>query len=346
MTIFELVTSQEISAYWTELTQDQEPFIGEELWGVSQKRGLDIKWIKGAKGLPVVLKNSAFDAAAIPRARIGFEKLSAQMPFFKESIYIDEELRQELNMVLETGNQAYIDSVMQRVFDDEIQLVRSARVSREVMRMMALTTGVISMSSNGQNYYYDYGVPADHKGDATVAWSDTTNSDPVKDIRDARDKVYDDTGVMPVRAICDSATWRNLRNNDKIKKAIYVLTNGIGEISDSRLKTYIKDELGIDVVLNDKRYKAEDGTTIKYVPENTFVLFPEGELGTFWFGTTPEQSDLMSGTAANVSMVDTGVAITTMKHEDPVNVETKVTQICLPSFEAADEIYIMDVDPD
>ena len=344
-TIYELVTSQEIAAYWSELRQDEEPFVGEELFDVQQKRGLDINWIKGSKGLPVVLKNSAFDVKAIPRARIGFEKLNAQMPFFKESMYIDEELRQELNMVLETGNPVYIQSVMTRVFDDNIQLIRSARVSRERMRMMALTTGVVALSSNGQDYYYDYGIPEDHKGDAAVSWATTNSADPISDIRAAQQKIYDDTGVMPTRAMCDSKTWGYLRNNDKIKKAIYVLTNGIGEISDTRLKSYLMDELGIEVVINDKRYKDEAGNTTKYMPADSFVIFPEGKLGTFWFGTTPEQSDLMASAVANVSIVDTGVAITTMKHADPVQVEEKVTQICLPSFEGADNVYIMDVTP-
>ena len=345
MTIYDLVTAQEMAAYWTELRQDEEPYVGEELFDVQQKRGLDIKWIKGAKGLPVVLKNSAFDVKAIPRARIGFDKLSAQMPFFKESMYIDEELRQELNMVLETGNQVYIDSVMQRVFDDNVQLIRSARVSREVMRMMALTTGVVALSSNGQDFYYDYGIPNNHKGDAAASWANTASADPIADIREAIQTIYDDTGVMPSRAMCDSKTWGYLRNNDKIKKAIYVLTNGLGEISDAKLKNFLMDELNIQVVINDKRYKAENGTTTKFMPADTFVIFPEGKLGTFWFGTTPEQSDLMSSSAANVAIVDTGVAVTTMKHADPVQVEEKVTQICLPSFEGADNVYIMDVTP-
>ena len=79
MSIFDLVTSAELAAYWLELTQDREPFLGEELFPDDKKRGLDLKYIKGAKGLPVVLKTSAFDAAAIPRPRIGFEKLSAEI---------------------------------------------------------------------------------------------------------------------------------------------------------------------------------------------------------------------------------------------------------------------------
>ena len=51
----------------------------------------------------------------------------------------------------------------------------------------------------------------------------------------------------------------------------------------------------------------------------------------------------MASSVANVAIVDTGVAVTTSKLVDPVNVETKVSQVCLPSFEAADQIVIADV---
>lgn len=342
MTIFDLLVSPEIAAYWNELQQDEAPYIGDELFPADKKRGLNLKWIKGSKGLPIVLKASAFDAHAIPRPRIGFEKLSADMPYFKESTYIDEELRQELNMVIETGNQAYIDSVMDKIFDDETRLLRGAAAARERMRMMALTTGVVSMVSNGQTFTFDYGVPEGHKGEAAISWSDLENADPMEDLRVAKDTILDDTGVVVARAICDGKTWRNLRNNAKIKKDIYVLTNGAGAISDAKLKTYIKDELGIEVIVNDKRYVDEKGNTVKYIPENVFVMFPEGQLGKTWFGTTPAESDLMSGSVANVSVVDTGVAITSVKKADPVQVETIVSQICLPSFEAADQVYILD----
>ena len=338
--IFDLVQSNEITAYWEELQQDEAPFLGDELFPASKKRGLNLQWIKGSRGLPVVLKTSAFDAAAIPRPRIGFEKLTAQMPLFKESTYIDEELRQELNMVLETGNQAYIDSVMNRVFDDEMNLLRGAAASRERMRMMALTTGVVSMSANGQSFTYDYGVT--HKGDAAVAWSDHENSDPIEDIRKAIEVIRDETGAEITRAVCDGVTWRHIRNNDKIRKSIFVLSNGQAVVSDNRLSDFLLEELGITVVVNDKRYVDETGTTVKYIPANTFTMFPAGNLGNTWFGTTPAESDLMGGSAANVSLTDTGVAVTTAQKVDPVQVETIASQICLPSFEAADQVYILD----
>ena len=343
MSIFDLIKASELTSYWEENVQDRPPYLGEELFPNDKKLGLKLDWIKGANGLPVVLKPSAFDVGAVPRPRLGFDKLSAEMPFFKESVYVDEELRQQLNMVLETGNSAYIDAVVNRVFADEMHLLEGARARREQMRMMALTTGAIAISANGQNYSYDYGMPADHKSEVTTSWSDTS-SDPIEDMRIAMDKIEDDTGVRPTRAICTRKTWGYLRVNQKIIKSIFVLSNGqVTALSDARLSQYLMDELGLELIVYGKRYKNDAGTATQFVPDDTVVLFPEGTLGTTWFGTTPEESDLMGGKIANVSITDMGVAVTTIEKADPVNVETKVTQICLPSFESADSVYILDV---
>lgn len=340
MSIYDLIISDEIVAYWELFTEQDAPYFGEELFPDDKKLGLELKWLKGSNGLPVVLKASAFDAAAVPRARIGFEKLSAEMPFFKESMYIDEELRQELNKVIESGNEAYIEAIVNRIFKDEITLLRGAAAQRERMRMMALTTGTIVMSSNGQLYEYDYGMPEAHKVNATADWSDPT-ADIMGDIRTGISLINTDTGVTVKRAVCSSKVFGYMRANDAIKKSILVLTNGSGWISDAKLKQFLKDELELDVVTNDKMYKDESNKTQRYVEEDVFVMFPDGELGNTWFGTTPEESDLMAGAAANVTITDTGVAVTTMPKADPVQVETKVTQICLPDFPTADQIYII-----
>lgn len=345
MTIFDLITATEIAAYWDTLSQDEAPYPCEELFPNDKKMGLSLSWLKGSRGLPVVLKTSAFDVHAIPRPRIGFNKLTAEMPYFKESTYIDEELRQQLNMVLETGNQNYVDTVLNKIFDDQTNLLRGARASRERMRMMALTSGVISMANNGQAFSYDYQIPGTHKVDAVADWSSVSTADPIEDMRIGKELIQEETGAVITRAMCDSVTWRNIRNNVNIQKQIFVLSNGVGSISDARLKQYILDELGINVVVNDKRYEDESGNSLKFMPSNTMVMFPDGNLGKTWFGTTPAESDLMSANVANVSITDTGVAITTVQKADPVNVETIVSMICLPSFEEADKVYIIDTEP-
>lgn len=345
MTIFDIITSTEIASYWELMTQDRAPYLGEELFPNEKKLGLKLDWLKGSNGLPVVLKASAFDVKAVPRPRIGFEKLSAQMPFFKESKYIDEELRQQLNMIIETGNQAYIDTIANRIFADETELLEGAAAQRERMRMMMLTTGVISMKSNGQIYEYDYRIPEGHKKTVTKSWSDPTATI-MDDIRKAQDTIKEDTGVELTRAVTTSKVIGYMRNNTEIKKSIAVLTDGQGFISDSKVVSYIKDELSITIAVDDKKYKDEDEKTQNYVPEDTFTLIPDGKLGNTWFGTTPEESDLLTSGVANVSIVDTGVAITTVTETDPVNVNTKVTMICLPDFPTADQVFIYDTKVD
>lgn len=341
MTIFELVTSDQITAYWESQAQNRKPYLGDELFPSQQKLGLSIKWIKGSQGLPVVLKPSAYDVAAKKRDRIGFDKLNMDMPFFKESTYIDEELRQELNKVLETGNQAYIDSIMNQVFNDTTNLLDGAAAQRERMRMMALTTGKISMKANGQNYDYDYGIPDNHMVNSTKAWSDPTATI-IDDIRDLMDVIEDETGIRPERAVCSRKTFGYIRKNNEIRQAI-LGSDATAPVSDTKILDYIIDELKLDVVVYNKKAKDEKGNEFQYVADDTFVIFPQGKLGTGWFGTTPEQSDLMAGSAANVSITDIGVAVTTSKKTDPVNVDTKVSMIYLPSFETADQIGIIDV---
>lgn len=343
MTIFDLILSTEIVAYWELLQQDREPYIGEELFPDRKQLGLSLSWLKGSNGLPVVLKPSSFDAVAIPRKRIGFEKLSAEMPFFKESKYIDEELRQELNKVIATGNQTYIDAIVRKIFDDETELLEGASAQRERMRMMVLTTGTIAMEANGQVYEYDYQLPEEHKKGVTKAWSDPAASI-MGDIRKAIDTIRDETGVTVTRALCSSKVLGYFRTNTEIKNSLMVITQGVGYVSDAKVLQFVKDELGIEIVTNDKRYKDEAGTAQRYVEEDVFVMFPSGQLGNTNFGTTPEESDLMASSVANVSITDTGVAVTTIEKADPVNVETKVTMICLPDFPTADQVFIYDVD--
>lgn len=341
-TIFDFVNANEMVSYWETLTKDRPPYLGETLFPAQKKLGLDLKWIKGSAGLPVVLKPSAFDAGAVPRARIGFDKLTAEMPFFKESLYIDEELRQQLNMVLETGNQAYIDAVLNRIFNDNTILLEGAAARREQMRMMALTTGAISIIANGQTYTYDYGIPSGHKVTVATSWS-TTTADIGADIVAGQDLIEDDTGVRPTRAVCSRKTWGYMLKNEIFKKSIYVLSQGQATLTDSVLKQYLQDTYGLEVVVYSKRYNNDSKAATKYVPDDLFVMFPAGSLGTTWFGTTPEESDLMGKAVANVSITDVGVAVTSIEKADPVNVETKVTMISLPSFEAADQVYILDV---
>lgn len=340
--IFDLVTAADITAYWETMAQQRAPYVGEQLFPAQKQLGLNLEWINGNSGIPIVLNLSAFDANVIPRTREGFTVSKAQMPFFKESFYIDEELRQQLNMVADSGKPALIDVVMNRIFNDATKLLEAARAQRERMRMSALTTGALTLASNGQKVTYDYGIPVSHKSTVSHTWG-ASSATPIEDIRSYQDTIESDTGVRPTRAICNSTVWNQLLNDSSIRNSIFVYTPGVSAaVTDAALRNFLREQLDLEVYVNNKFYKNEAGVKTKFVADATFAIFPEGQLGNTWFGTTPEESDLLSSSVANVSIADLGVAVTTMKKSDPVNVETKVSMITLPSLESADQIYLVD----
>ncbi|MGO4498817.1 major capsid protein [Paenibacillus sp. 2RAB27] len=341
-TIFDLVNAKNIATYYDTNTSNAIPYLGATLFPAKKQLGLDLKWIKGSKGLPVALLPSAFDAKATLRDRIGFKKVETEMPFFREAMRIGEKDRQELNRLAASDNESYLMPLINNIYDDVSALVGGAMVNPERMIMQLLSTGKISIVANRLNYDYDYKMPATHKVTLTGTdkWSDPT-ADIVGDIKTWQDTVEDDTGVRPLNGICTRKTWNYILSNTAIRLDMNPLGGQNIIMTDALMKQYLQNKLGVSIAVYNKKFALQDGSSNLFYPDDYFTLIPEGSLGNTYFGTTPEESDLMSGsTSADVSIVNTGVAITTIKEPHPVNVETIVSAITLPSFERIDQIYI------
>ena len=348
-TIYDIVKPKPIATYYNAMTKDRKPFIGETLFPISKKLGLDLKWIKGSKGLPIALKSSAFDAKSEFRDRIGFSDIQTEMPFFKESMLVKEKDRQDLNMVAgNPANKDYVDLITRNIFDDINNLIEGAEVQLERMRMQLLSEGKISIMTKdleGSPKAMEYDYLLDNSQKISTDWTEV-DADPIADIIKWQDSIEDNTGSRPTRAITTRKVWGYLLNNKKIQGELKALNQNNVALSNKMLENYMMEKLDLIVVLNNKKYKSEAGVTTNYFKEDVFTMLPDGELGKTWLGTTPEESDLMSGaTDAEVSIVNQGIAITTTKQADPVNVNTKVSMIGLPSFERADEIVIATVKP-
>lgn len=336
----ELVVAQNLVQYWIEKNVNEKPLLGETLFPAKKQIGIKLEWIKGALDQPVALKLSAFDSKTTRRDRKGVSVLDTKMPFFKESKYIDEEMRQMLLTLTQTQNQQAINAILARIFDDEVELIRAARIAAERMRMEALTTGTISLETNGAKYDYDFGVPADQKVTVTTPWNNV-NADILGDIAQYKEDMAA-KGVIITRALCNSSVAKCFRTNTALKNAIYVFAGGTVNVTIQRALDYIYTETGVAFYVDDSVYVDDSGNAVKYVPDETVVFMPEGNMGYTNYGTTPEEADLMGTTAANVALVDNAIAVTTHVEHDPVNVETKVSMICLPSFERAGEVLIVD----
>jgi hypothetical protein len=345
--IFDLVSAKNIATYYISNTSNVIPYLGATLFPAKKQLGLDLSWIKGSRGLPVSLMPSAFDTKATLRDRIGFSKVDTEMPFFRESMRIGEKERQELNKVAASQNEALIMPLINEIYDDIINLVNGANVVPERMIMQLLSTGLIRITANRLDYDYDYKMSAEHKDILTTdddKWSNADNADIVGDILTWQDKVEEDTGVRPTKAICTRKTWNYILQNKKIRLDMNPLGGQNIIMTDAMLKQYLQTKLGLSVAVYNKKYALQDASTHLFYPDDYFTLIPDGPLGNLYYGTTPEESDLMAGISnAEVSIVNTGVAITSIKEPHPVNVQTIVSEIVLPSFETIDTIFIAKV---
>lgn len=347
-TIFDLVTAPLISTYYTENPSNKIPYLGSLLFPSQKQVGLDLSWIRGFNGLAVSLAPSAFDAKAPLRDRIGIAKIETEMPFFREGFEIGEKERQELLKVMAGMNRAVVDPIIKKIYNDAQNLIDGADVVAERMRMQLLSAGKIQVTGkDGQGYSYDYKFPSKHRASLTGSdrFSDTENADVVEIIQDWQSQVETDTGNRPSRAICTRKTWGYLLKNKKIRLDMNPIGGQNIIMTDGMLKSYLSEKLNLQVSVYNKMFSMQvGGAGEQFYPDNFLTLLPDGNLGTTYYGTTPEEADLLSGQSiADVSIVNTGVAVTTLKQVHPVNTQTIVSEIVLPSFEAIDSVFIAKV---
>ena len=355
MTIFDLVDSKPIAAYWNELESNRIPFLGEALFPAQKKVGLELKWIKGQNGLPVALNPSAFDTKPVIRGRIGVEKVETELPFFRESMRLGEKDRQQILQYMQNADSPYLRDVIGRIYADAANLVSGALVQPERMRMGLLVNGQIQIAAptakGGVTYNYDYD-PTNAWRNANTAtltttakWDQPATANPVKDILDVKRHQRMNYGVEITRAIVTTKTWGHLLNNEAIKKDMNTLSGQNIILTDSMLQQYFLTKVGVTFVVYDKMYKDEAGQQQQFYPDDYVTFLPGYALGQTFFGTTPEEADLMGGQLADasVSVVNTGIAILTKKESLPVNIITSVSEIVLPSFERMDDIYTLKV---
>ena len=342
-----------IGANWTENVSNRIPYLGEGLFPARKQAGLDLKWIKGSKGIPVSLMPSAFDAKATFRDRIGVEKVETEMPFFREGFKLKERDRQDI-LRAQSANDPYVNAAINNVFDDANQLIEGALVVSERERMQllfALNGNVgITIQANGVDYTYNYDPNGAWKASnyfelADKKWTDHTNADPFGDIQDAKDAISALTGADLRIAIMNKATFKELRLNKNIKDR-YLSKSGaaFGYLTDPEIIQILKDTVDLDgIVLYDKQFRNENKVAAKFVPDGYVALIPTGALGETCYGTTPEEADLMGKSVAQVQIVETGIAITQIVDPHPVNLNTFASEIVLPSYERMDDVALLKV---
>lgn len=357
----EAFTARALGVAWNNYQQTlgTAPYLGRSFFGTDKKIGLDLRFIKGRKGLPVALKASNFDAKAPLRDPIGFKDIQNEMPFFREGYTVTEKEEQEYMKYLDAENSDLANQVLREIMKNPMYLVLGADVvpERMIWQLMAPVDGIPKIDvvvDGGDKYSIDYTGDngAAYKKtnyielSGTSLWSDSANATPIQDLVDAQEQHKDNTGEILSTFVMNQKTWKQFVNAEDTRKqvqGILAYQNGI-RIKDSEVKSYMLDNYGITILVYNKLYMGEDGASHKFIPDGVVsgIAGTVSSLGTVWYGTTPEER---SGSLAkgDLSIVNTGVSIYTYTTEHPVNTHCIVSEIVLPSYENMDSVFIMKV---
>lgn len=351
--LFDYIDAKEMAAYIVENPDNKIPYFGESVFPAQKQLGTDISWLKGANGLPIAIQPSNYDAKARLREKEGFEGVSTEMAFFREAMRIGEKDRQQLNQLLNHPQSQIAMPIIRKIFDEAGRLVEGVRVQAEIMRMQLLTQGKIDVvSADGRaKYVYDYGQKNLFKCmQGRAAWGQDA-ADPVRDIIAWCDEMEDLRGNRPQRLVMNRNTFLKMYNSKQIHLMMYPNDDKLNYfINEQQLKAFVESVTGVQIFIYSKKVAKlnhatglADAQAHVLIPDDVVCVMPAGNLGKTWYGTTPEESDLLSGSDASVAIVNNGTAITTYKEKHPVQVVTIVSSVMIPSFEAIDDCAIANV---
>lgn len=352
----EAFTARAIAVIWNNYKNSMgiKPYLGSGYFPAEKSATLDLKWFKGSKGLPVSLTPSEYDTMATLRDRIGFKEINEEMPFFRESYLVKEKMLQEYENVMNALDERVAQEILKNIMLSPIDLIQGASVvpERMIWQLMAPIDGSpkISIHANGVNYDYNYDPDGSYKAKhfmeltGTDAWDDLENSDPLEDLRVAKRTQRKNNGtVLTVANMNDETFNKIVRNKNTQKRVLAQNPNAVIGITGSLVRELIRndEDLKLEIVVYDSMHKDEAGKERTFIPDGMVSLVPgKVSLGSTRYGKTPEERSGNESTG-ELSLVDTGVAVYTFTSPHPIQTQTVVSEIVLPTYERMDDTFVI-----
>lgn len=335
--IEELLSYTELIDY----TKTREPNLKvlEELFPSRKTEALEVKMIKGASNLPVSASIHGFDTETEIDQREGKNYDLAEMALIKRKRKLSEK---EIIQLEQPRNSQEEKEIIQKIYNDVDALQDSVLTRVEALRGEAISTGKLVIKENGASATIDYQVPDAHKGKFT--WSSGT-PDILNDLDAAIDKIVDDTGFTPARALTSKKNINIMLKDEKIRKAVFGV-NSDRLMSVRELNAFLQT-LGLPQVASyDAKYRILNAkgeyVPKRYIPESAFVLMPEGRMGETLFGLTAEELELRKKSDVDISAIG-NVIIEQYATNDPVAKWIKAVATALVTFPYADQVFMATV---
>lgn len=352
MKLNEIFSSRAIATRWTEDVNNTTPDLGEAFFPIKKIMTTTASWYEGSTGIANSLMPSALDAEMTYRQREGLKKIEVELPFFREAFRIGEKDAAIIEDA-SNSNDPNAAEVIDKVFDDSLNLIRGATTAIERTRMALLfpengTLGA-NISANGVKYDYAYDPSGTWKTANYLAltgadvWTAADTADPIQIFIKAKQQIMTNTGADIKYAIMNSVTFNLMAATVAVKNR-FLSTSGVavGYMLPSEAQSLIERSTGTTIIIHDKQYKDESGNSKKYVPDNYVTFLPEGGLGSTLIGRTPEERRIKTDTL-DVSVVNNGIVIASYETPHPVAFNIFASVTALPSFERKNDMFTVKV---
>jgi hypothetical protein len=318
---------------------------------------MDISWIKAKNSRLAPLRAAALGEKAARRSPSGFQRVESDLPFFRESMPVDEKQRQNITnlLIVYQNNPDMVDEILRNLYHEHAQLIWGAFANCDLMVGSLLTSGKIIFSSDvndgrTNNYEYDYDQNGQWRSNnilqlnAGQYWNDAckATNDPLDDIVSAIED-QKQLGWTTAKILLNTSTFRGLCKSQSITKAIAPLG---GVVKRSQIKELIEDETKCSLIVYDNYVLTGDGNSTNVLPDGKVVLLPDGELGKMCFAPTPEAFNLQLGKTEprkDIAVMRNGVTVLSKAEDNPVDYETIVSATMLPSYPKMDAVYVLSV---
>ncbi len=319
-----------------------QDYIGPTLFPVKNVNTLDIEYFKSQNKLPVMATLQTFGAETPIASREGFQKVEGSIPAIKRKINLDERYL----IALRREGIGDMDTVRNEVFNDLDRMTASVHARVEGLCIEALSTGKLTLAENGVVLNVDYGVDSTHKDtlESTALWSAGATATPVDDIATWTEKIVDDSGIRPTRALTSNTVVAALLKSQQIREMIHGESGSTIMITLAQVNTLLAQMELPQIAQYNQKYRIEAAagtyTTARFLDDSLFLLLPPDPLGETLYGPTAEA--LMSDAGLSATEIS-GLYSTVTSDDDPPAIWTKVAATAIPTFSMADAVFIATV---
>ena len=245
-------------------------------------------------------------------------------------------------------------TVAARIFNDLPKLAKGVRERNEFMFLQGISTGVAlaqDADNTGTAIRVSYGYKDANKFTSEIDWL-ASGYTPISDIR----RVVDEADVKPSVLMLSKKAFDAIKSSTEGKELV-ATTNGMIILSNSilaapsndALKSAISTELGLEVIVVDRRIQIEKNGNRSYLKpfeENTLVFLPSKTIGRLVYGTPVEESMPVDGVQYGKVSDGTGASymlISKFSNNEPLREFTSVQALVLPVIDSVDSIYTLNI---